>query len=216
MKDNLAILPFQSSTLLIENYSQNQWNFLQNQCSKYELIKNRLNRQKQKRFELQLTLSNDWLEFPWQGTSYSWFILQLTTSCGWFYPATDSNSAGWTRNAADLSFNISSKFKDLFCKIHHFYGLLFTTWFQLPLMQALTTASRTLKKLEEAWGSLKRPQDSSATDSYCSGWFKLRRLIRGLWAIDYLQNFDPDTPWYVWDTTSTHYTSFFLFMYTFV
>ena len=50
MIDNLAILPFQSSTLLIENCSQNQWNYLQNQCSKYELIKNRLNRQKQKRF----------------------------------------------------------------------------------------------------------------------------------------------------------------------
>ena len=29
MKENLAKLPFQSSTLLIENYSQNQWNYLQ-------------------------------------------------------------------------------------------------------------------------------------------------------------------------------------------
>ena len=49
MKENLAKLPFQSSTLLTENYSQNQWNYLQNQCLKYELIKNRRNRQKQKK-----------------------------------------------------------------------------------------------------------------------------------------------------------------------
>ena len=49
MKENVVILPLQSSTLLIENYSQNQWNYLQNQCLKYDLIKNRRNRQKQKR-----------------------------------------------------------------------------------------------------------------------------------------------------------------------
>ena len=54
MKENLAKVMFQSSTLLIENYSQNQWNYLQNQCLKYDLIKNRRNRQKQKQafFEL--------------------------------------------------------------------------------------------------------------------------------------------------------------------
>ena len=39
MKENLVKLPFQSSTLLIENYSQNQWNYLQNHCLKYELTK---------------------------------------------------------------------------------------------------------------------------------------------------------------------------------
>ena len=49
MKENLAILTFHSSTLLIENYSQNQWNYLQNQCLKYDLIKSRLKRQKQKK-----------------------------------------------------------------------------------------------------------------------------------------------------------------------
>ena len=53
MKENLAKLPFQSSTLLIENYSQNQWN-LQNQCLKYELTQNRRNRQKQKKAFFQL------------------------------------------------------------------------------------------------------------------------------------------------------------------
>ena len=89
------------------------------------------------------------------------FVLQLTTSCGWFYPAADSSSAGWTRLAADLYFNISSKFKDLFCKIHHFHGLFFTTWFQLPLMQALGAASRTLKKLEETWGRLQKLEEAS-------------------------------------------------------
>ena len=50
MKENLAILPFQNSTLLIQNYSQNQWNYLQNQCLKYDLIKNRRNRQRQNQF----------------------------------------------------------------------------------------------------------------------------------------------------------------------
>ena len=54
MKEILAILPFQSSTLLIENYSQNQRNYLQNQFLKYDLIKNRRNRQKQKRAFFQL------------------------------------------------------------------------------------------------------------------------------------------------------------------
>ena len=89
------------------------------------------------------------------------FVLQLTTSCGWFYPAADSSSAGWTRLAADLYFNISSKFKDLFCNIHHLYGLFSTTWFQLPLILTLAAASRTLKKLEEAWRTLKKLQDLS-------------------------------------------------------
>ena len=42
------------------------------------------------RYELQLILSYDWLKFRW-----------LDTSCGWFYLATDSNSGGWIRVAAD-------------------------------------------------------------------------------------------------------------------
>ena len=98
----------------------------------------------------QLTISYDCLEFQKLGTSYSWFHpvadneLRLILSCGWI------ESAGWTGLASDLYFNISSKFKDLFCKIHHFYGLFSTAWFQLPLIQALATASITLKKLEEA------------------------------------------------------------------
>ena len=47
MKGNLTILPLQSSTLLIESYSENHWNYLQNECLKYDLIKSRCNRQKQ-------------------------------------------------------------------------------------------------------------------------------------------------------------------------
>ena len=39
MEENLAILLFQSSTFLIENYSQNQYDYSQNQCLKYDLIK---------------------------------------------------------------------------------------------------------------------------------------------------------------------------------
>ena len=54
MKENLAKLLFQSSTLLIENYSQNQRNYLQNQFFKYELIQNGRNRQKQKKAFIQL------------------------------------------------------------------------------------------------------------------------------------------------------------------
>ena len=74
--------------------------------------------------------------------------LRLTTSCCWFYPEADSSSCSWTWLATDLYFDTSSKFKDSFCKIHHFYGLVSTGWFQLPLIQALATASRTVKKVE--------------------------------------------------------------------
>ena len=77
-------------------------------------------------------------------------ILRVTTSCSWFYHAADSSSAGWTRLVGDLCFNVSNKFKDLFCKIHHFYSWFSIAWFQLPLIKALAVASRTLKKLEEA------------------------------------------------------------------
>ena len=51
---------------------------------------------------------------------------------------------------------------------------------------------RSLEKLEEAWRSFKA---LAATDSSCSDWFELRRLIRDLRPIDYLQNFNLDAPW---------------------
>ena len=110
---------------------------------------------------LRLTISCDWLDFLRLDTSYSWFHpgadyeLRVILSCGWL------ESAGLTRLASDLYFNISSKFKDIFFKIYHFYGLFSITWFQLPLIQAQAAVSRTLKKLEEARGSLKNLQEFS-------------------------------------------------------
>ena len=121
---------------------------------------------------LRLTIICGLIEFQKLDTSYSWFHpsadyeLQLILSCGWL------ESASWNRLAADLYFNKSSKFKDLFCKIHYFYGLFPTAWFQLPLIQALTAVLRTLKKLEEAWGSLRKLQGSSCN------WSQLQRLIQ--------------------------------------
>ena len=150
-------------------------------------------------------MSCSWLEFRWLDTSYSWLhptadsssggwiwlkansILWLTMSCGWLElrltrAAADSSSGGSIRVTADSIrlvadsyFNISSKFKDLFCKLYHFYGLFSTAWFQLPLIQALAAASRTLKKLEEAWRSFKTlaATDSSCSSySSCDGWFE--------------------------------------------
>ena len=161
-------------------------------------------------YELRLTPSHGWLEF-----------LRLDTSYSWLNPTADSSSGGWIRLKADsilrldssfggsvrvaadsilrltrvLYFNISSKFKDLFCKIHHFYGLFSAAWFKLPLIQVwmlLQEPWRSLKKFQEAWRSFKT---LAATDTSCSDWFELRRLIRDLRPIDYLQNFDPDAPW---------------------
>ena len=163
-------------------------------------------------YELQLTPSYGWLESRQLDTSYGWLrptaglssggwirltadtILRLTRVLTVRYDLRLIPSCGSIRVAADsilrltrvLYFNISSKFKDLFCKIHHFYGLFSTDWFQLLLIQALAATSRSLKKL----------QDSSCNWSSCSGWLELRRLIRDLRPIDYLEIFDPNTPWY--------------------
>ena len=52
-------------------------------------------------------------------------------------------------------------------------------WFRLWLL--LQESWRSLKKLEEAWRSFKT---LAVTDSSCSGWFELRRLIRELRPID--------------------------------
>ena len=64
-------------------------------------------------------------------------------------------------------------------------------WFRFCLL--LQEASRSFKKLEETWSSFKT---QAATDSSCSGRFELRRLIRYLRPINYIQNFDPNAPWY--------------------
>ena len=126
--------------------------------------------------------------FPWLDTSCGWFhpvtdwksrrwiwlttnsILRVTRSCGWSYPLADWTFDSWIWLAADLCLKILSKFKDLFCKIHHYHGYFSSSWFQLPLVQALTAVPKTLKKLEETWRSFK---DLAETDSSCSEWFKL-------------------------------------------
>ena len=115
------------------------------------------------------------------------YILQLTwvPAAGYnlrlILPCGQLESIGWTRLVADLHFNISSKFKDLFCKIHHFYCLFSTAWFQLLLIQV--AALRSLKKLEDFL---------AATDSSCSGWFELRWLI---WDLQDLLNQLPPEFW---------------------
>ena len=168
---------------------------------------------------MRLTLSHGWLEFQRPDTSYSWLhptadlssggcirhkadsILRLTRVPAARYELQLIPSCSCLRFAltrvppAVLYFNISSKFKDLFSKMHYIYGLFSTTWFKFPLIQALLSASKTLKKLEkleEAWETFKTIFE---TDSSCSGWFEVRRLIRDLRPIDYLQTFDPDAPW---------------------
>ena len=91
----------------------------------------------------------------------SWFILRLTTSCGWFYSAADSSSGDWARNVADLYFNISSRFKDLLCKIH----LLFFSFFfcYLPLNSVSTDSGPgyCFKNLKAAWRSLGKLEKAS-------------------------------------------------------
>ena len=144
-------------------------------------------------YRLRLTQSHGWLEFLALDTSYSWLQRTADSSSGcWIrlkddsiHPAAISSFGGLIKVAGDsilrltrvLYFNTSSKFKDLFCKIHHFYGLFSTDWFQLQLIQALAAAWRTLKKLEEAWRNFKT---LAATDSICSSRFELLRLIRDL------------------------------------
>ena len=119
--------------------------------------------------QLRLIRSCDWIEFRWI-LSRAWLeFRRLDMSCGWFYPMAHSSSGRRTQLVADLYFNMSNKFKDLLCKIHHFYGLFPSGWFQLPLIQALVAASRTLKKLQEAWRSF---TTLAATDSSCSSWFE--------------------------------------------
>ena len=80
---------------------------------------------------LRLTMTCSLLEFRQLDWVTAYFILWLTTSCGWFQPGADSNS-GWNRLTAHLYFNVSSKFTDLFCEMHDFYGFFSALWFQLP------------------------------------------------------------------------------------
>ena len=58
MKENSAILRFKRSTLFIENYSQNQWSYLQNQCN--DLIKNQRFNKKQTESSKTKTFTLKW------------------------------------------------------------------------------------------------------------------------------------------------------------
>ena len=165
-------------------------------------------------FVLRLDTSCGCLEPRRLDTSYDWVkFQQLDTSYGWIHPASVSGSGGWIRvaansvpwvtwvPAAELDLRLTYILiyqvilRTFFCKMHHHYGFFSTDWFQLPLIQALAAASRTLKKLEEVWRSLKKLQNPSCDWSSCSGWFELQRQIGDLRPIDYLENFEPDAPW---------------------
>ena len=104
---------------------------------------------------------------------------RLIPFCLWLWVVADSSSRGSIRVPADsimqltrvllaglhlqltyiLIYQVSLRTCSTKCII--FFGLFSTTWFQLPLIQALAASSRTLKTLEEAWGSLKKLQGSS-------------------------------------------------------
>ena len=104
---------------------------------------------------------------------------RLIPFCLWLWVVADSSSRGSIRVTADsilqltrvllarlhlqltyiLIYQVSLRTCSTKCII--FFGLFSTTWFQLPLIQALAASSRTLKTLEEAWGSLKKLQGSS-------------------------------------------------------
>ena len=79
--------------------------------------------------ELRLIPSYCYFEFRWLDTSNSWFHPAAGYELQLFYLVADSRSAGWIRHAADIYFNISSNFKDWFCKRHHFYNLFSICWF---------------------------------------------------------------------------------------
>ena len=150
-----------------------------------------------------------WLEFRQLDTSYSWLhltadsssggwirlkadsILRLTASCGWFYSAAGSSPP------AGLDFRLTyTLIYQVILKTYSAKYIIFMPCF-LPtdfsyhrsrLWLLLQKPWRSLRKLEEAWRSFKT---LAGTDSCCSSWLELRRLIRDLRSIDYLQNYDP-------------------------
>ena len=155
-----------------------------------------------------------WLEFRQLDTSYSWLhltadsssggwirlkadsILRLTASCGWFYSAAGSSPP------AGLDFRLTyTLIYQVILKTYSAKYIIFMVCF-LPTNFSYHWSRPRLLLQEEAWGSLKKFEEAwrsfktlAATDSNCSHWFELWRLIRDLRPIDYLQNFDPDAPW---------------------
>ena len=143
-------------------------------CLKSRQLKLQLSRVPVAGYELRLNLSYGWLEFRrldmgciMADLSFGSLIrvtadyilrlirvlaagydLRLIQSCGWLRVAADSVLRLTRVSQLDLTYTLI--YQDLFCKIHHFYGLFSTDWFQLPLIQTLAAASITLKKLEQA------------------------------------------------------------------
>ena len=129
------------------------------------------------------------------------YELQLIPSCSWLRVAADSNLRLTRVPPAGLDLCL---FYTLIYQINlrtycakYIIFMVFCLpldfsyhWFRLCLLLQQPWGS--LKKLEEAWRGFKAV---TATDSSWSGWLELRRLIRDLRPIDYLQNFEPDSPW---------------------
>ena len=98
-------------------------------------------------YNLRLTPSCSWLEF-WR----------LDASCSCFHPAAGYELLLTRVPPAGIDLQLfyiliyQANLRTCSAKYIIFYGLFSAAWFQLPLIQALPTASRTLKKLEETSG----------------------------------------------------------------
>ena len=164
------------------------------------------------RYELQLTPSHGWLEFKRLSTSYSWLHPTADSNSGGSIRLRADSSCGWLRVVADSILTLT-RVSAAGLEMHLIYSLIYQVnlrtcsakyiffscflppdfsyhWFRLCLL--LQDHWSSLEKLEKTWRSF---ETLAATDSSCSGWFELRRLIRDLRPIDYVQNFDPDGPW---------------------
>ena len=115
-------------------------------------------------YDLRLIPSCSWLEF-WR----------LNASCSWFHPAAGYELQLTRVPPAGIDLQLfytliyQVNLRTCSAKYIIFYGLFSAAWFQLPLIQALPAASRTLKKLEEAWRNFRT---LAVTDCSCSGWFE--------------------------------------------
>ena len=110
-------------------------------------------------YELQLTLSHGWLVFWWLDTTYRWFILGLTTSCDWLYPATDSRSGSWTRNAVDLYFNTLIYQVNL--RTYSTKYILFFVFYHLISVATNSGSGCYFKTLEAAWRNMRKLEEAS-------------------------------------------------------
>ena len=132
-------------------------------------------------------ISGDWIRVElWQlDTRYVWFHPTTdSSSSGWKRVAADCilwltwldtssnclklwrldtsrHSGDWARNAADLYFNISSRFKDLLCKKHLFFCLFFFGYLPLNSVSTDSGPGYCFKNLKAAWRSLGKLEKAS-------------------------------------------------------